>query len=106
MAGAYRSLAEFRMDAMKLTRDLLNWWTLIKHTPNKARSEKLENILKNDINTLNLITNGELRGSDERKVKLKSRLINKYTANTNKLINKYKKNINNNQITKNVNVMI
>ena len=29
-AGAFRSLSEFRLDALKLTRDLLNWYTLIK----------------------------------------------------------------------------
>ena len=69
LAGAYRSTSEFRMDALKLTRDLLHWWTLIKQSPNKSRTKQLENILKNDINTLNLITNGELRGSEQRKEK-------------------------------------
>ena len=51
IAGANRSTAEFRLDAMKLIRDLLNWWTLIKQSPNRERSKTLENIIKNDINT-------------------------------------------------------
>ena len=78
IAGAHRSISEFRLDTMKLKRDLLNWWTLIKHSPNTLRSKKLESTLKNDISTLNLITNGELRGSDQRREKLTNCLIKKY----------------------------
>ena len=77
IAGASRSTAEFRLDAMKLIRDLLNWRTLIKQSENRKKTKKLEDIIKNDISTLNLIINGELRGSEQRREKLTNRLIHK-----------------------------
>ena len=103
IAGASRSTAEFRLDALKLIRDLLNWRTLISKTPNKQKAKRLENILKKDISTLNLIVNGELRGSQQRKEKMTTRLINKYKENTNTKLQIDLTNNNNNNNDNNTN---
>ena len=83
IAGSFRSISEFRLKAIKLKRALLSWWTLIKQSPDKSNTKQLEDYFKNDFNTLNLITHGELRGSEQRKEKLTNRLLNKYANNMN-----------------------
>ena len=96
IAGAFRSIAEFNLDTMKLTRDLLKWWTLLKYTPNKLQAKQLKQNLKSDIKTLNLIINGELRGSAQRREVLTNRLLQKYQNNTDiTSINVKNKNTNN-----------
>ena len=101
ISQAMRSVAQFRLDLMKITRDMLDWYTLIKCTANAKETDarKAQNKLKNDINIANLIINGELRGSDQRKDKLTHRLIEKYKNGP----NTYPNNRNNNRNYNNYN---
>ena len=75
---AKNSTSTFNLNIMSLKRDLLRWITVIKHISNEPEAKQVVNGLQGDVKILNLISCGELRGSEQRKETITNRLIFKY----------------------------
>ena len=76
--SANNSTSTFKLDVIILKRDLINWLTVIKQHPETDNTKSLLKTLQNDIKILNLITCGEIRGSEQRKEILKNRIMSKF----------------------------